>query len=44
VAGEPIVRSPADALRCFLDAELDMLVMEDHVVRRSDVGRASVSR
>lgn len=32
---EPIVCTPADALRCFLDTDLDLLVLEGNVVRRS---------
>ena len=32
---EPIVRSPADALRCFVEGQLDLLVLEGCVVRRS---------
>ena len=34
---EPIVRSPADALRCFLASDLDLVVLENCVVRRGDV-------
>ena len=37
---EPIVRSPADALRCFLDTDLDILVLEDCVVRKADLAGA----
>jgi carbamoyltransferase len=36
--GEPIVGSPEDAVRCFLKSDLDLLVIENFVVRRSDVG------
>lgn len=32
-AGEPIVRSPADALRCFEEADLDVLVIERCLIR-----------
>ena len=32
-AGEPVVRTPADALRCAAAAGLDLLVLEDCVVR-----------
>src|SRR5262245_49746567 len=32
VRGEPIVRTPAEAYRCFLNTDLDVLVLEDHVV------------
>jgi len=35
--GEPIVNSPADALRCFVAVALDLLVLEGCVVRRADV-------
>ncbi|MFP3941267.1 MAG: carbamoyltransferase [Thermoanaerobaculia bacterium] len=35
VAGEPIVRSPVDALCCAADAGLDALVLEDFLLDRS---------
>ncbi|MEO6598154.1 MAG: carbamoyltransferase [Planctomycetota bacterium] len=34
VRGEPIVCTPQDALRCFLGTEMDVLVLENFVVRR----------
>ncbi len=34
VRGEPIVCSPADAYRCFMRTEMDLLVMEDVVLWR----------
>ena len=34
VRGEPIVCTPADALMTFLDAGLDVLVLEDHLIER----------
>jgi len=34
VAGEPIVCSPADACRCFRDADLDALVLGDLWIER----------
>lgn len=37
VRGEPIVGSPEDALRCFLKTDLDALVIESLLVRKSDV-------
>ncbi len=37
VRGEPIVCSPADALRCFVTAGLDALVLEDCLIERGDV-------
>jgi carbamoyltransferase len=35
VRGEPIVCTPQDALRCFLGTEMDVLVLENFVIRRS---------
>jgi len=35
VRGEPIVCTPEDALRCFFGTEMDVLVLEDFVVRRA---------
>lgn len=32
VAGEPIVSSPGDALDCFLNTQIDYLVLDDHLV------------
>jgi carbamoyltransferase len=34
VRGEPIVCDPAEALRCFWGTEMDVLVLEDFVIRR----------
>jgi carbamoyltransferase len=36
VRGEPIVCSPEDAYRCFLRTEMDMLVLENCVLQKSD--------
>lgn len=36
VRGEPIVCTPADALRCFLATDMDVLVLEDCVLRKAD--------
>lgn len=36
VRGEPIVCTPEDALRCFLSTEMDILVVENFVYRKSD--------
>ena len=38
---EPIVRTPADALRCFLDTDIDVLVLEGCVIRKTDVASPS---
>jgi carbamoyltransferase len=41
VRGEPIVCSPADAYRCFMATEMDVLVMENFILLKSAVnGRA----
>jgi carbamoyltransferase len=36
VRGEPIVCTPDDACRCFLGTAMDLLVIEDCLVRRAD--------
>lgn len=36
VRGEPIVCTPEDALRCFMGTEMDVLVLENFVIRRVD--------
>lgn len=36
VRGEPIVCTPADAYRCFLASEMDVLVLGDFVLRRTE--------
>jgi carbamoyltransferase len=36
VRGEPIVNTPADAYRCFLATNMDVLVLEDFVLRKED--------
>jgi len=37
VRGEPIVCSPADALRCFIKADLDVLVLEDFIIENEAI-------
>ncbi|MBP6702047.1 MAG: carbamoyltransferase [Vicinamibacteria bacterium] len=37
VRGEPIVCTPEDAIRCFLGTEMDILVLETVLVRKSNV-------
>jgi carbamoyltransferase len=34
IRGEPIVGSPQDAFRCFLSTDMDVLVLEDFVLRK----------
>ncbi|HEX7928181.1 MAG TPA: carbamoyltransferase [bacterium] len=36
VRGEPIVGSPEDAYRCFMRTGMDVLVLENHVLRKAD--------
>ena len=36
VRGEPIVCTPMDAYRCFMRTEMDILVLEDLVLRKAD--------
>ena len=36
VRGEPIVCTPADAFRCFMGTELDLLVVGNFVLRKQD--------
>jgi carbamoyltransferase len=41
VRGEPIVNTPADAYRCFLATNMDVLVLEDFVLRKEDQPKLS---
>ena len=34
VRGEPIVNTPEDAFRCFMGTEIDILVIENCLVRK----------
>jgi len=34
IRGEPIVESPEDALRCFAESDLDMLFLENYIVKK----------
>ena len=36
VRGEPMVCSPADAYKCFMRTEIDLLVMEHCVLRKEE--------
>ena len=36
VRGEPIVCTPDDAYRCFMRTEMDVLVLEDHILFKED--------
>jgi len=44
VRGEPIVCTPADAYRCFMATEMDVLVLENHVlVKETLAGRGDAA-
>jgi carbamoyltransferase len=36
VRGEPIVCTPEDAYRCFMRTEMDYLVVQNHLLRKTD--------
>ena len=36
VRGEPIVESPADAFRCFMGTEIEVLVVGNYFLRKED--------
>lgn len=36
VRGEPIVCNPEDAYRCFMQTEMDILVIEDHILIKTE--------
>ena len=36
VRGEPIVRSPKDALNCFFNTDLDILVIGNYYIKKSN--------
>jgi carbamoyltransferase len=36
VRGEPIVESPADAYRCFMRTEMDVLVLGNYLLMKKD--------
>jgi len=37
IKDEPIVCSPEDAIRCFLGTNIDVLVMDDYIVKKADL-------
>jgi carbamoyltransferase len=41
VRGEPIVCTPADAYRCFIATDMDVLVLEHFVIHKADVPGSS---
>jgi carbamoyltransferase len=41
VRGEPIVCTPHDAYRCFLATDMDLLVLEDFVLRKENMAKTA---
>jgi carbamoyltransferase len=39
IRGEPIVCTPEDACRCFMASDMDVLVLENCVLRRTEQPR-----
>jgi carbamoyltransferase len=39
--GEPIVNSPADAVRCFYTTGIDALVLGDYVLTKGEEGKGA---
>ena len=44
VRGEPIVCTPDDAYRCFMNTEMDYLIIGNFVIERLALPRATVER
>ena len=44
VRGEPVVCSPDDAYRCFVNTEMDYLVVGNYLMRRSEQPKKMVER
>jgi len=44
IRGEPIVNSPIDALRCFLNTEMDYLVLEDYILDKKDFSKNVIKK
>ena len=44
VRGEPIVCTPQDAYHCFMGTEMDALVLENHLLLKSDQPVSEIDR
>ena len=44
VRGEPIICTPDDAYRCFMNTEMDYLIMGSYVIERTAQPRQKVER
>ena len=40
VRGEPIVNSPLDALQCFVNTNIDVLVLENYIIYKNEQNNA----
>ena len=43
VRGEPIVCTPQDAYRCFMRTEMDILVLENHILYKKDQPKLDIN-
>lgn len=43
IRGEPIVCAPEEALRCFLATDMDVLVLEDHILYKEQMSRTATA-
>ena len=43
VRGEPIVNSPLDAFRCFMNTNMDILVIEDFILFKDDQDQSLIN-
>ena len=44
IRGEPIVNSPIDAFKCFLNTEMDYLVLEDYILDKKDFSKNLIKK
>jgi carbamoyltransferase len=44
VRGEPIVCTPEDALKCFLRTDMDILIMENYLVNKTDIDKDIIAK
>ena len=40
VRGEPIVNTPFDALQCFVNTNIDVLVLENYIIYKNEQNNA----
>jgi carbamoyltransferase len=43
IRGEPIVCTPEDAYRCFMNTEMDYLVLENCLLQKSEQPKAAMN-